>query len=159
MLPVVRNALETDTRHRVLVQGEAPRSHLIEEFREHGDAVLVATMSFWQGVDVPGSALRLVVIDKLPFASPGDPVVAARIDFLRRDGRDPFMEYQVPQAALLLRQGFGRLIRRHSDRGLVAVLDRRILTRRYGKLFLDSLPDCPRIANLEEAERFLAEET
>jgi ATP-dependent DNA helicase DinG len=157
MLPIARAALEAETRLHVLVQGEAPRSLLIEEFREHGDAVLVATMSFWQGVDVPGSALRLVVIDKLPFASPSDPIVAARVAFLRRHGRDPFMAYQVPQAALLLRQGFGRLIRRHSDRGLVALLDRRVLRRRYGRLFLDSLPRCPHLSRLEEAQRFLAE--
>jgi len=156
MLPIVRNALEDGTNLNVLMQGDAPRSHLIEEFQEHGDAVLVATMSFWQGVDVPGSALRLVVIDKLPFASPADPVVAARVDFLRRHGRDAFMEYQVPQAALLLRQGFGRLIRRHSDRGLVAILDSRVLKRRYGRVFLDSLPSCPRLTELAEAEEFLS---
>jgi ATP-dependent DNA helicase DinG len=156
MLPIMRAAIERDTSHAVLMQGEAPRTQLIEQFREHGHGVLVATMSFWQGVDVPGSALRLVIIDKLPFASPGDPVLAARLDYLRQHGQDPFHTYQVPQAALLLRQGFGRLIRRKSDRGLVAILDKRIVTRGYGKVFVKSLPACPRLDGLAEARAFLA---
>jgi ATP-dependent DNA helicase DinG len=156
MLPIMRAAIERDTSQPVLMQGEAPRSQLIEQFTDHGDAVLVATMSFWQGVDVPGSALRLVIIDKLPFASPGDPVMAARLEYLRSRGQDPFQTYQVPQAALLLRQGFGRLIRRKTDRGLVAILDKRVVTRGYGAVFLRSLPGCPRLNELEEAQAFLA---
>ncbi len=155
MLTILRGALESATSLRILMQGEAPRSHLVETFRADGNAALVATMSFWQGVDVPGSALRLVILDKLPFASPGDPVTAARLELLGARGGDPFMDYQVPQAALLLRQGFGRLIRRHSDRGLVALLDRRVLHRRYGAVFLRSLPDCPRLTALADALDFL----
>lgn len=156
VLPLMRAAIERDADVDVLMQGDAPRSRIIEQFRSDGHAVLVATMSFWQGVDVPGTALRLVVIDRLPFASPGDPLVAARLEAMREAGDDPFMGYQVPQAALLLRQGFGRLIRRQSDRGLVAILDRRIMTRRYGRVLLASLPSCPRVSSLEDAATFLA---
>ena len=156
MLPIMRAAVERETTLQVLMQGDAPRTLLIDSFREHGSAVLVATLSFWQGVDVPGSALRLVIIDKLPFASPGDPVMAARLDYLRSVGQDPFLAYQVPQAALLLRQGFGRLIRRKTDRGLVAILDKRMVTRAYGATFLKSLPECPRLDALSDAETFLA---
>jgi ATP-dependent DNA helicase DinG len=156
MLRVMRGALEAEGDLRVLMQGDAPRTHLIDEFRAHGDAVLVATMSFWQGIDVPGSALRLVVIDKLPFASPGDPVTAARVEHLRERGLEPFASFQVPQAALLLRQGFGRLIRRKSDRGMVALLDRRVLRRSYGQVFLRSLPACPRITELDQALAYAA---
>jgi ATP-dependent DNA helicase DinG len=156
MLQVVRGVLEAEGSLHVLVQGDAPRTHLIDEFRAHGNAVLVATMSFWQGVDVPGSALRLVVIDKLPFASPGDPVTAARLAYLEARGEQPFTTHQVPQAALLLRQGFGRLIRRKSDRGMVALLDRRVLRRAYGQVFLRSLPDCPRTTELDEALGYAA---
>ncbi|OGQ91302.1 MAG: hypothetical protein A2289_09735 [Deltaproteobacteria bacterium RIFOXYA12_FULL_58_15] len=155
-LPVMRALIESETGMGVIMQGDGPRSLLVDEFRNHGDAILVATMSFWQGVDVPGDALRLVVIDKLPFASPGDPVVAAKIQYLRQRGEEPFYSYQVPQAALLLRQGFGRLIRRHSDKGLVAVLDCRLHTKGYGRIFLDSLPNCPQLSELSEAEEFLA---
>ncbi|MBI5511964.1 MAG: ATP-dependent DNA helicase [Deltaproteobacteria bacterium] len=155
MLPVMRDAVAAQTDLEVLTQGEMPRTLLVERFRKNGDAVLVATMSFWQGVDVPGQALRLVIIDKLPFASPSDPVTAARLELLRARGEDPFSTYQVPQAALLLRQGFGRLIRRKTDRGLVAVLDRRLLSRSYGPVFLQSLPECPRLQTLAEAEAYL----
>jgi ATP-dependent DNA helicase DinG len=156
MLEQMGRALREATELPVLVQGEAPRGHLIERFREHGSAVLVATMSFWSGVDVPGSALRLVIIDRLPFASPGDPLVAARLDWLKARGLSPFGAYQLPHAALTLRQGFGRLIRRQSDRGLVALLDPRVVTKSYGKKFLDALPPCPRLVDLEEAKRYLA---
>ncbi len=156
VLPSFADELSRCAGLRVLVQGEAPRAHLVEEFRRDGHAALVATMSFWQGVDVPGSALRLVIIDKLPFASPSDPLLAARLDHLRATGHDPFTSYQLPQAALLLRQGFGRLIRRKTDRGMVAVLDRRLITRRYGEIFLRSLPDCPQLRDLGEAQHFLA---
>ncbi len=129
--------------YRVLLQGERPKQALIEEFRAKS-SVLFAAHSFWEGVDIPGEALSLVVIDKLPFASPGDPVVAARIDQLKEQQADAFSGYQVPQAALALRQGFGRLIRTRKDRGIVAVLDRRLTTKAYGKAFLGSLPDCAR---------------
>ena len=139
----------------VLVQGEAPKSHLVDSFRQLRDGVLVATASFWRGVDVPGEALRLVVIDKLPFASPYDPLVQARLAQLQEEGLDPFMHYQLPQASMMLRQGFGRLIRKRSDRGLVAILDRRLTTRRYGPLLIDALPSCPRLSTLQQAEAYL----
>jgi len=116
--------------------------------------VLFASQSFWEGVDVPGDALSLVVIDKLPFASPGEPIVAARIDRLRAAGEDAFYAYQVPQAALALKQGFGRLIRTATDRGIVAVLDARITRKRYGRLFVDSLPRCPILRTPQDAARF-----
>jgi ATP-dependent DNA helicase DinG len=134
----------------LLVQGEAPRGVLLDRLRDAGDGVLLATASFWHGVDVAGEALRLVVIDKLPFEVPKDPVVAARIDRIRREGREPFAELQVPAAALALRQGFGRLIRTRRDRGIVAVLDPRLRRRGYGKAFLSALPPCPRAATPDE---------
>ncbi len=145
--------LEPRLPYRVLLQGQLPKAQLIERFLET-PSVLFATASFWEGVDIPGDALSLVVIDKLPFASPTDPVVAARIDALRNAGGDPFGTYQVPQAAIALRQGFGRLIRTRSDRGIVAILDKRIATKGYGRQFLRSLPDCPRFARLDDAERW-----
>ncbi|AKU93039.1 ATP-dependent DNA helicase [Vulgatibacter incomptus] len=145
--------LEPRLPYRVLLQGELPKARLIERFVET-PSVLFATASFWEGVDVPGDALSLVVIDKLPFASPTDPVVAARIDALRAGGGDPFGAYQVPQAAIALRQGFGRLVRTRSDRGIVAILDKRITTKGYGRQFLRSLPDCPRFGRLEHVERW-----
>ncbi len=134
--------------YRVLLQGERPKQALLEEFKER-PSVLFAAHSFWEGVDVQGAALSLVVIDKLPFASPADPVVAARIEQLREKKGDPFGQYQVPEAALALRQGFGRLIRSRRDRGVVAILDRRLTTKGYGKAFLDSLPACGRTPDRE----------
>jgi ATP-dependent DNA helicase DinG len=133
-----------------LLQGERPKQRLLEAFRAE-PSVLFATASFWEGVDVPGDALSLVVIDRLPFAPPGDPIMAARIRALEAEGRQGFGELQVPAAALALRQGFGRLIRTTTDRGLVAVLDRRILTKGYGRVFLASLPRCPLLRTVEEA--------
>ncbi|MBI2897890.1 MAG: ATP-dependent DNA helicase [Deltaproteobacteria bacterium] len=137
-----------------LLQGERPKTALVERFRELGDAVLFATASFWEGIDVPGDALRLVVIDKLPFEVPSDPVVAARIRHLNEHGVEAFAAYQVPAAALALKQGFGRLIRTRTDRGIVAILDRRIVTRGYGKVLLGSLPPCARASDLEEVRCF-----
>jgi ATP-dependent DNA helicase DinG len=133
-----------------LLQGERPKQKLLELFRAE-PSVLFATASFWEGVDVPGEALSLVIIDRLPFAPPGDPVMAARLAALEAEGRQGFGELQVPAAALALRQGFGRLIRTATDRGLVAVLDRRILTKGYGRVFLASLPRCPLLRTVEEA--------
>jgi ATP-dependent DNA helicase DinG len=139
--------------YRVLLQGERPKASLIAEFKER-PSVLFASQSFWEGVDVAGEALSLVIIDKLPFASPADPIVAARIEQLKERGREPFGEYQVPQAALALRQGFGRLIRTRRDRGIVAVLDRRLTTKAYGRAFLESLPRCPRTGDRAAVERW-----
>lgn len=124
----------------VFVQGSGARSLLLERFREAGDGLLLGTGSFWQGVDVRGSALRVVVIDKLPFASPGDPLVQARVAAIRRDGGDAFSESQLPEAVLALKQGVGRLIRDFEDRGLIVLGDPRLRTRPYGKVFLSSLP-------------------
>ncbi len=138
---------------QVLLQGEAPKAELLKRFRE-SPSVLFASQSFWEGVDVPGEALSLVVIDKLPFASPGEPIVAARIDRLRAAGEDAFYGYQVPQAALALKQGFGRLIRTATDRGIVAVLDARVTRKSYGRLFVESLPRCRILRTPEEAARF-----
>ncbi len=135
--------------YRVLLQGELPKARLLELFVEK-PSVLFATSSFWEGVDVPGRALSLVAIDRLPFASPSDPLVAARIEALEARGVEAVAAYQVPRAAIALRQGFGRLIRSRSDRGIVAILDRRIVTRGYGRTFLGSLPDVRRFARFEE---------
>jgi len=134
----------------VLVQGDAPKAALLERFREDGHAVLFATASFWQGVDVPGDALRLVVIDKLPFDVPSDPLVAARCERLTENGERPFNKYLVPSAAISLKQGFGRLIRSTTDRGIVAILDKRIVEKGYGKTFRASLPPAARCATFEE---------
>ncbi len=153
-LPVMAAALK-QRGLTVLVQGDAPKSRLLESFRRHGDAALVATQSFWQGVDVPGSALRLVIIDKLPFSSPGDPLLSARLQDMKARGQEPFRTYQLPQAALMLRQGFGRLIRRKTDRGVVAILDGRLLSRSYGRLLLAALPAAPRLS-LEETRAKVA---
>jgi ATP-dependent DNA helicase DinG len=147
-----------DLPYRILLQGERPKSRLLEEFRSE-PSVLFATQSFWEGVDVPGEALSLVIIDRLPFAPPGDPVVAARLRALEEQGRDGFSELSVPAAALALRQGFGRLIRHRTDRGLVAVLDRRLLSKGYGRAFLASLPRCPLLRSVEEARRWWGERT
>ena len=139
----------------IFVQGEAPRDELLQRFRAAGNAILLGTSSFWEGVDVRGDALSVVVIDKLPFASPGDPVLQARLQAIRREGGNPFMEYQVPQAVIALKQGVGRLIRDNSDRGVVVICDPRITTKRYGAVFLDSLPPMPRTHSLPEVTRFL----
>lgn len=139
----------------LLVQGDAPRRRLLERFRELGNAVLLGTHSFWEGVDVKGPALSVVVIDKLPFASPGDPLVKARLAALERQGREPFIEYQLPQAVLALKQGVGRLIRDESDVGVLMLCDPRILKRGYGRLFLDSLSPMRRTQDLEEVQMFL----
>jgi ATP-dependent DNA helicase DinG len=133
-----------------LLQGERPKQKLLELFQAE-PSVLFATASFWEGVDVPGDPLSLVIIDRLPFAPPGDPIMAARIAALEAEGRQGFGELQVPAAALALRQGFGRLIRTTTDRGLVAVLDRRLLTKGYGRVFLASLPRCPLLESVEAA--------
>ncbi len=138
------------------VQGDSPKGALLDWFRSHGNGVLFATASFWEGVDVPGDALRLVIIDRLPFEVPSDPLVEARVKRLTAEGREAFMEYLVPAAALALKQGFGRLIRSRRDRGVVAILDGRITTKGYGKRFLSSLPPARRTSDREEVARFFA---
>jgi ATP-dependent DNA helicase DinG len=138
----------------LLVQGEAPKHVLLERFRAAGDAVLVATMSFWEGVDVPGHALRLVVIDKIPFAVPTEPIVAARSAKIEAEGGNPFAQYSVPAAAITLKQGFGRLIRTKKDAGIVALLDRRATKRGYGRALLESLPAARRVGSVEAVRDF-----
>ena len=140
----------------LLVQGEGPRTALLTQFRSAADAVLLGTSSFWQGVDVRGPALRLVVIDKLPFAAPGDPLIQARLRAIRQEGGDPFTEFQLPQAVLALKQGVGRLIRDFSDRGLVVICDPRIRTRHYGQVFLESLPPMPILDERDRALEFVS---
>ncbi|HYL75020.1 MAG TPA: helicase C-terminal domain-containing protein [Bryobacteraceae bacterium] len=147
-----RVSLEID--YPTLLQGTGPRSALLDEFRRTPHCVLFATSSFWQGVDVQGDQLSCVIIDKLPFAVPSDPIVEARIQRIREDGGNPFCDYQIPQAALALKQGFGRLIRSKTDRGVLVLLDNRITKQRYGQVFFDSLPDYGFTTNLSDVERF-----
>jgi ATP-dependent DNA helicase DinG len=142
----------------LLLQGTAPRSVLLERFKNTPNAVLFATSSFWQGVDVAGEQLSCVIVDRLPFAVPSDPVVAARVRALQEEGRNPFSEFQVPRAVLALKQGFGRLIRTKTDRGVLALLDTRITRMPYGKIFLESLPRYRTTRDLTEVEQFLSGE-
>ena len=139
---------------RLFLQGEAPKSALLEEFRVTPHAVLFATSSFWQGVDVQGEQLSCVIIDRLPFAVPSDPVVAARVKAIDAGGGNAFFEYQVPSAVITLKQGFGRLIRSLHDRGLLALLDNRILKKQYGRVFVESLPPYSRTTDLKKVEEF-----
>ncbi len=154
VLRAVQRVVEMAVPYPILVQGTAPRTELIERFRSTPHAVLLATASFWQGVDVVGEALSCVIIDKLPFASPGDPVTAARIDAINAAGGDAFADYQVPLAILALQQGLGRLIRHRTDRGVLAVLDPRLRTMGYGRRFLASLPPAPVTHDIEAVGRF-----
>src|SRR5262249_61084321 len=124
---------------RLMLQGQGSRSELLERFRRLGNAVLVASASFWEGVDVRGEALSLVIIDKLPFAPPDDPVLAARLEALERSGGNPFLDYQLPQAAIALKQGAGRLIRDETDRGVLVICDPRLFRKPYGKPILATL--------------------
>jgi ATP-dependent DNA helicase DinG len=141
----------------LFVQGTAPRSQLLRQFRETPHSVLLATSSFWQGVDVVGDQLSCVIIDKLPFASPADPVTGARIESIRARGGEPFDEYQVPLAILTLQQGLGRLIRHRRDRGVLAVLDPRLRTKAYGRRFVASLPPAPTVHDLSRIEAFFSD--
>jgi ATP-dependent DNA helicase DinG len=154
MLRSVRDRVEARLPYPLLVQGVAPRSVVLGQFRATPNAVLFATSSFWQGVDVVGEQLSCVIIDKLPFASPGDPITAARIEAINAQGGDAFQEYQVPLAILAMLQGLGRLIRHRTDRGLLAVLDPRLRTMSYGQRFLDSFPPARVTQDLGEVTRF-----
>jgi ATP-dependent DNA helicase DinG len=149
-----RKALEADGRWPLFVQGEGSKVALLEAFKATPRAVLLGTSSFWHGVDVPGEALSLVVVDKLPFDVPSDPIVAARIERIREDEGNPFSEYQVPMAVLDLKQGLGRLLRSKGDRGVLAVLDPRLTTKGYGKTFLASLPPYPVVRTRDDASSF-----
>ena len=141
----------------MLLQGSAPKSALLDEFRITPNAVLFGTSSFWQGVDVQGEQLSCVIIDRLPFAVPNDPVVAARVNAINADGGNAFFEYQVPSAVITLKQGFGRLIRSLKDRGVLVLLDNRIRTQRYGKVFVESLPPYRRTTDIQDVEYFFGE--
>ena len=143
----------------LLVQGDAPKNELLTRFQQAGNAVLLGSQSFWEGVDMPGDALSVVIIDKLPFQPPDDPVVAARIARAERNGGKPFMDYQLPHAAIALKQGAGRLIRTETDRGVLVICDTRLADKPYGRLLLNALPAMTRTRKLEVVERFFAAET
>lgn len=145
-----RELRQRSCSYPIYAQGERPKDALISAFRAAENAVLVATMSFWEGVDVPGRALRLVILDKLPFAVPTDPVIQARSQAIEARGGSPFVELSLPEAAITLKQGFGRLLRRETDRGIVAIFDSRIVTRGYGKQLLRALPPAARTSSLDE---------
>lgn len=153
----VENALRRNSPYPLLRQGEAPRNRLLEQFKNTPQGVLLATSSFWQGVDVQGDALRLVVIDKLPFQVPDQPLVSARIRRLEREGENAFYRYSVPNAVINLKQGLGRLIRSKRDRGILAVLDSRLWSRSYGRIFFTSLPNCPVTDNMDTLKNFYRE--
>ncbi|VAX07011.1 DinG family ATP-dependent helicase YoaA [hydrothermal vent metagenome] len=153
-LRIAAELLEERIDYPLLVQGSSPKGELLDRFRELGNAVLLGTASFWEGVDVRGEALSCVIIDKLPFASPGDPVLQARIDALKKRGGNPFMEFQMPQAAIALKQGAGRLIRDETDRGVLVVCDPRLLSKPYGHVFLKSLPAMARSRDPDDVVRF-----
>ena len=138
----------------VFIQGQAPRNKLLKSFQQQTDSVLLAVASFWEGINVPGESLSCVIIDKLPFEVPSDPVIMARINKIREEGGNPFMDFQLPRAILALRQGVGRLMRTSSDKGLLAILDIRLFTKRYGRLFLRSLPPSPLTRELRDVESF-----
>ena len=146
--------LERKLDYPILVQGSLPKHQLLQKFKSLGNAVLLGTGSFWEGVDVRGEALSCVIIDKLPFASPGDPVMQARLDGIRQMGGNPFMDYQLPQAVIALKQGAGRLIRDVKDYGVLMIGDNRLNTKRYGKVFLDSLPDMPKTTRQQDVDAF-----
>jgi len=146
--------LSTETDFTLLVQGDLPKQQMLERFRKTKRAVLLGTASFWEGVDVRGEALSCVIIDKLPFASPGDPVTKARLEYITEQGKSPFFDFQLPSAALTLKQGVGRLIRDVGDRGVLVLCDPRLSSKGYGKVFIQSLPAMPITQELADVDRF-----
>jgi len=158
-LNTAENILRETVDFPLFVQGEAPRDRLLEKFRNTKHAVLLGTSSFWEGVDVRGEALSCVIIDKLPFAAPNDPVLQARLEALRKQGLNPFMYYQLPTAVIMLKQGTGRLIRDSADRGVLVLCDPRLRSKAYGKTFLRSLPAMPTTQNLSDVEQFFSKDT
>lgn len=140
----------------ILRQGDAPRYRLLEKFKSQENSILLGTNTFWQGIDVPGKALECVIITKLPFAVPDDPIVEAKMELLQSQNKNPFIHYSLPQAIIMLRQGFGRLIRRKDDIGMISILDPRIRTRYYGRRFLDALPECRRASRLQQVQEFFS---
>ncbi len=155
MMDAVFNVLKKNSVGlNILRQGDAPRYKLLEKFKSRRNCVLLGTSTFWQGIDVPGKALECVIITKLPFAVPDDPIVEAKMELLQSQNKNPFIHYSLPQAIIMLRQGFGRLIRRKDDIGMVSILDPRIKTRYYGRSFLDALPECQKAGRLEQVQEF-----
>ena len=153
-LKIAAQQIADHVDYPILVQGEAPRQRLLKDFKTYGNAILLGTASFWEGVDVRGEALSCVIIDKLPFASPGDPVMQARLDAMQRRGQNPFFEYQIPAAVVMLKQGVGRLIRDVTDTGVLMLCDPRCQSKGYGKIFLDSLPPMPMTTSIEDVKKF-----
>jgi ATP-dependent DNA helicase DinG len=141
----------------LLAQGSAPRDDLLRRFREAGDAVLLGTGSFWEGVDVRGQALTIVAIDKLPFGSPADPLMMARLEFIRREGGNGFSQHQLPQAVLAMKQGAGRLLRDQDDYGVIVLCDPRITTKSYGRQFLKSFEPMPSTSSIDDVAQFLSD--
>lgn len=155
-LHVLHNYLQEVLPYPILVQGQKPKRQLLTEFKQKIDSVLLATSSFWHGIDVPGEALSCLLIDKLPFEVPEDPLIAARIEYLANHGKNPFYNYQVPRAIIHLKQGMGRLIRSSRDRGIISIFDVRLFTKAYGKLFLESLPPCRMTREIDDIDDFLS---
>ncbi|NOQ63703.1 MAG: DEAD/DEAH box helicase [Methyloprofundus sp.] len=156
-LQAAAKILDKRISYPILVQGDKPKAVLLDEFKQLGNAVLLGTSSFWEGIDVRGDALSTVIIDKLPFSSPGDPVLKARLEAMEKQGRKPFFEYQLPTAVIALRQGVGRLIRDVNDRGVLLVCDPRLLKKSYGHMFLNSIPAMSRTRDIKDVEAFFAE--
>jgi ATP-dependent DNA helicase DinG len=150
--------LEYRIKYPLLIQGSKPKAQLLEDFKHKGNAVLLGTASFWEGVDVRGEALSCVIVDKLPFASPGDPILKARLEAITKSNGNPFFDYQIPTAVIALRQGIGRLIRDETDRGVLMVCDPRLLKRSYGQIFLDSIPAMKRTRDITDVHTFFNNE-
>jgi ATP-dependent DNA helicase DinG len=153
MLIRVYEKMHTTIPYEIFSQHRVNASTILHEYIKCSNGILFGTHSFWQGIDLPGDLVRAVIIMKLPFEAPDSPVVQAKIEKIQKEGGNPFMKYQLPYAVLLLKQGFGRLIRKSTDKGVVAILDSRIVTKAYGKIFLASLPDVKKVYTLEELEK------